>query len=216
MTTEPKKALPIDAGRERAREMARERKKRFDARMRNANAGEGGERRHAVVVYLTNDAKEVLWRNRQRRRLLDLPPILDSVLINELLLSYGAQAADDQANSLLADVTTAQTDSSKLLKANERQLKRIKALELHNFVAEETIALLKEQEDLAMEYRPFDWSVAEDNLLEAHRYLMTHAGYWLAIRLRERLSSSSGDSHAAKIFNEEITDYIEQIIDVVS
>jgi hypothetical protein len=104
----------------------------------------------------------------------------------------------------------------KLFKTIESQIGRIKALELHNLAAVEAIAILEHQEVEAREFRPFDWSGAESDLLEANRYLMSHVGYRFAIRLQKRLSAVSNESHAARIFNEEITDYIEHVIEIAS
>jgi hypothetical protein len=183
--------------------------------MRNSTSGNDSERRQAVVIYLSDDAKEVLWRNRQRRRLLDVPPMLDSTLIEELLLAFGSQSKDGLvAGGLVRDETVGHSDTSKLLSSNEGQAKRIKALELHNFVAEETISLLNQQIEDANEFRPFDWSQAGEDLLSAHRHLMSHTGYQLAIRLRDRLINFSNDSTTVKIFDEEISDYLKCIVDM--
>ena len=91
MAIDQNEPAPLDDRKERARAKARARKQRFDARMRNAGASSDAVRRHALVVYLTDDARKVLQSNRRRRRLLELPPVLDSTLIEELLRAYRAQ-----------------------------------------------------------------------------------------------------------------------------
>lgn len=206
---------PLEDDREeRAREMARARKKRFDDRMRNADGKSGAERRRAVVIYLSDAATDVLRRNRLRRRLLELQPVLDSRLIEDLLLSFLSQGEPEQLSSLvIKDETKIKAESSNLLNKFDHQVDIIKSLEEQLYISRNTSSSLQKELDAENEFRSLDWIEVELGLLDTHRLLKSHSVYMMAQELRAKLANSQSDSQALGVVYDVVSEYIKQLID---
>lgn len=206
--------LSAEAKKEQVRAKARARKQRFDARMRNADAGEATERRHAVVIYLTDSAKNVLNQNRQRRRLLNLPSVLDSTLIEELLLGYSMKGESEFEVDLKSnDDVSRKGDVSKLLNANEKLRKAVQNYKLHLFAADGTIERLQQDIDTENEFRPLDWDEVERGLIAMHRFQLSVLGAHFTQQLLTRIRQTQGDQHALKVVDDEFTGYVSRLID---
>lgn len=202
MSTEARKLENEEERGRRKRELARLRKLRYDDRMRGA-AGGAGPRRKGHVIYLTDEAVEVLARNRARNRLLGLPKVLDSRLIEDLLFrserdstAFAESGSDDHGQQLPAPTT-------KLLAEYENQVKLVKELKAQQ-VAERSAA-----------QRHVNWPLAERELLGAHRLLMPQVGHWLALHLRSALGEATSDWQAMKIVDAEVVDYLGRLVDSV-
>lgn len=159
--------------------------------------------RNARVFFLTDEAVEVLERNRLRRRLLGLPPVLDSQLIEGLLLAYQSQGEPDiPAGTVVVDESRQETaPTAKLVREFERQTKLLKQLEAQE-IANKSVTR-----------RQVDWTLAEQKLLGAHRHHMPHAGHGLALRLRSALGGATSDVQAMRIVDTEVVDYLGRLVD---
>lgn len=196
---------------EQSRTKAKLRKQRFDAKMRNIDAPNGAQRRHATVVYLNDGAKEALQRNRQHRRLLDLPNVLDSVLIEQLLLKYeNENVYDDMDQELQPSVTKVKGNTTKLLENNKQLEEKIKFLNLHLFAAETTIEKL--ESEIEVEPPVCDWETTEYHLLDEHWSYMSIFGYRAAKRIKSRIGGTENDVITMRVIHEEFEDYIKELM----
>jgi hypothetical protein len=196
---------------EKSRTKAKLRKQRFDARMLNIDAANGAQRRYATVVYLNESAKDALHRNRQQRRLLDLPNVSDSVLIEQLLLKYeNENVFDDMDQELQTSVTKVKGNTAKLLEKNKLLEEKIKFLKLHLFAAEATIEKL--ESEIEVEPPVCDWETTEYHLLNEHWSYMSRFGYRAAKRIKSRIGGTENDVITMRVVHEEFEEYIKELM----
>lgn len=217
MATAKKSPASEEERRQRAREKARLRKQRFDERRRNPDGDDGANQRRGVVLHLSEAARTVLREHRQRRREADMPPVLDSELVESLLLAYARQGdPDTQAEPLVVDETKAHPAVAKLL-AKVASLKAdLQAASLANFAAEGTIERLEEEVEADNEWRPFDWATIEQRLLAAHRLIGSASTRGIVERVLDKSASSGVGAEAAALLQREIEEHIRSLIDWAS
>lgn len=215
--TDASKPAPTEEERvARAREKARLRKQRYDARMKGAASEEESGGRKACVLYLNEDARDVLKRNRLARRLLDQKPILDSELVEALLLAHSQQEEarqpevtvklqDREQTYRLDKLVGRYNDLFENFKDQRRKLKSEKELR-----AEAEAAV-----DEVMYERDMDWSEAESVLRPIHQREMAVNGARLVADIRGILNQANSDAEASRKLTFELADYIFGLIDQV-
>lgn len=217
MATAKKSPASEEERRQRAREKARLRKQRFDERRRNPDGDDGASQRRGVVLHLSETARAVLREHRQRRRDADMPPLLDSELVESLLLAYARQGdAETQAGPLVVDETKAHPGISKLLAKVAGLEADLRALRLAHFAAEGTIERLDEEAEADNEFRPFDWETIEQKLLAAHRLIGSASTRGIVERALDERASRSGGAETAALLQREIEEHIRSLIDWAS
>jgi hypothetical protein len=107
-----------------------ERKAQFDKRMRNAD-GEvpDAPRRTPCVIYLCDEAREAMRRAREARRLGGQPQLLDSQLLELLVLAYDKQPQDSAADPRRDLEEAVARLGGPVLREFERLTERLRALE---------------------------------------------------------------------------------------
>lgn len=214
MTDLAKPKLSEEERSARAREKARLRKQRYDARMKGTDRDGATGGRKGCVLHLSEEAREVLRRNRLSRRLLDQDPVLDSELVESLLLAHR-----QQEQLLLPNVTLEVGNEKETLrldklvdryaKLNEKLNDERHRLNGMKFLLAEVAA---EAED-ADRHRDMDWWEIEDVLLSQHQREMSLQGLRLLTTVRQLLSQSKSDFEACRNLAYELSDYICQLID---
>jgi hypothetical protein len=91
-----------DAKVNRKREQARERKRRFDLRMTNADFSNGKERRYALQIFLTKGAKQVIERVKENHKKAGEPKLFASQIIEGLLRYYQTDFTVENTNQSIA------------------------------------------------------------------------------------------------------------------
>lgn len=215
--TDASKPAPTEEERvARAREKARLRKQRYDARMKGAASEEESGGRKACVLYLNEDARDVLKRNRLARRLLDQKPILDSELVEALLLAYRQQEEarqpvvtvklhDFEGTYRLDKLVSRYND---LFEEFNDQLRELNAEKDSRAEAEAAV-------EEAMDDRDMDWSEAENALLPIHQREMAVNGARLVADIRGILNQANSDAEASRKLTFALADYIFNLIDQV-
>ncbi len=192
MTTGKKPPATEEERKQRAREKARLRKQRFDEKLRNPDGGGRAGRRRGSVLYLSDAARDVLTRNRQRRHDARFPQVLDANLIESLLLAYADQGEPEHPEGpLVIDETKAHPGIANLL--------RIKA-DLERKLA------------IQPQFRPIDWDAIEFSLLAAHRLIGSQWSRDLAKRIYRDALSVANEGSSAGTLDREMLDHIKALI----
>lgn len=217
MATAKKSPASEEERRQRAREKARLRKQRFDERRRNPDGDDGASQRRGVVLHLSEAARTVLRQNRQRRRDAGMPPVLDSNLVESLLLAYALQGEPEpQVGPLVVDETKAHPGIAKLLAKVADLEAELRAVRLARLAAEGNIELLEEEAEADNEFRTFNWELIEDKLLDAHRLIGSVWARGIVERVLDVSASRSANGDITALLQREIEEHIRSLIDRAS
>lgn len=189
-----------------------ERKKQFDLRMRNAN-GEvpGAPQRSPVVIYLSEEARDVLRRNRDVRRLVGAPPVLDAELVEYALACY-------ERGRLGVDASTvSQHSDGRLPLSSSLDRAAFKALQSRvNELEQQVIKVASNLEnDKYEELREQALADLPENLLEAHAKHQAMLIYPMAQRLLQVLRSTDDDTTRMRLLQDEIADYLDRLLRLI-
>lgn len=202
---------------QRALEKARLRKKTFDDRRRNLDNSDGASQRSGAVFHLSDAAREVLRQNRLRRRAAGLPPVLDSDLVESLLLAYGRQGEPGfQSGALVIDETKANPVTEKLVAKVEDLQGELRSNRDALSAAEATIKNHEEDAEVEEQFRVFDWGEVEQNLLAAHRLIGSAGMPGIVERVLDKAAPRSGRAEAAAVLQREIEEHIRLLVDWAS
>jgi hypothetical protein len=109
---------------------AAERKARFDKRMRNADGEMPGEPcRTPCVIYLSQQAREMLSKAREARRRDGQPQLLDSQLVELLLLAYDRLQQDSGAGAACSVEAAVERLGGPVLLEFQRLTEQLRVLE---------------------------------------------------------------------------------------
>lgn len=221
MATAKKSHASDDERKQRAREKARLRKQRFDQRLRNPAGDDSASQRRGVVLHLSESARTVLREHRQRRRDAEMPPILDSELVESLLLAYARQEhPETQAGPLVVDETKAHPGIANLLAKVASLKAELQEANLATIAAEGTIEQLEEQLEVEVEeeveVQSFDWAMIEQSLLAAHRLIGSASTRGIVERVLDNGDSRHGGAATVSLLQREIEEHIRCLIDWTS
>lgn len=211
MATAKKSPLTEEESKERKRELARLRKQRFDAKMRNPEGSEDGNTRRGCVIFLSDTARDILKQNRERRRDAGLPQLLDSNLVESLLRAYANQGTmHHSAGELVIDETKADPLISSLLTKLQAQKRKLENQGMHIFGAEAEIESLTEELRKAKD--KIDWETVLDYVLTTHSLYGLEWSVDALKRFRQDLSNKD-EGKAAAAMNRALEEYIRSLIE---
>jgi hypothetical protein len=197
----------------RKRRQARERKQRFDQRMKNADGSYGPERRFPVVIYLTKRAKEVLKLGTEGARNPNKRKMHEADVLEYLLLEFGKRLEAERKGKLASqknvavehngmDVTAPNLSSLIHASRKESKYKREPSSKLVNAVPEG-------EEELTDDA----WTLATNKLFDAHRALIAFYGFRLVSQLREDLQGKPSHLLDREIISRVLGEYISDLIE---
>lgn len=197
------------------------RKSDFDRRMRNADGQVKGEpARTPVVLYLSAEAREVLRRHREDVALAGAPPLLDSKLVEALLLAFQSHRSPGTPSPIEAAAVSvseasappAQEDEVQRLRLLRAKIRRLKAsLEK----TEARRAELQEEIDNEESISSERWSVVRQKLLDRHRSEASLLVHPLTQRLHDALSELTSDAARMRAVNDELIEYLLTLLDAL-
>lgn len=217
MATDQPSAATDEERKQRAREKARLRKQRFDAKLRSADAAPDGNPRRGSVLYLSEEARAVLKRNRDRRRDAGLPQVLDASLIESLLLAYAQQGEPGHPEgNLLDDETKSDPRLAKVLAKVEVLETKLRAARSEVETLQEENFDLEEDAKDDEKARPFDWDEIERLLLRAHHMQGRQWTQGIAERFCRELAADGNQARAVEALHRELQEHIRSLTDWVS
>ncbi len=197
------------------------RKQEFDRRMRNADGTFGGEpARTPLVIYLSAEAREVMRRHRDDAALAGEPPVLDSKLVEALLLAFQSHRSAGTSSPIEAaavsvgdaSVPPAQEDEVQRLRLLRAKIRRL------NTSLEETKAEraeLQEEIDDEESISSERWSAVRRKLIDRHRSEASLLVHPLTQRLHGALSELTSDAARMRAVNDELIEYLLTLLDAL-
>lgn len=200
---------------------AADRKREFDRRMRNADGQvEGEPARTPVVLYLSAEAREVIRRHREDAALAGAPPLLDSKLVEALLLAFRSQRSADPAASVAT--AAAVVEKSSPPPAKEGDVERLRDLRTKirrlNSVLVETEAdrdELQEEIDNEGSISARRWNTVRKALIKQHIAEGSLSLYPLTRRLNGELGELTTDASRMHAVSAEFVDYLLTLLDAL-
>jgi len=175
---------------------SKERKARFDERMRNADgARPGAPRRKPCVVYLSDESREVLLRNRALSRIAGSAAETDSEFLERLLLNGDLAAHTPVAAALRSTEDYIHV----LLKAKAKLTKRVDQLKTQQEDAENSIS--DPDDDRS-------WDAVAAELCLRHDAQQWHHLFRLAERLRTKPIHTTTIEELTRQLHVEIREYL--------
>lgn len=195
---------------------AADRKREFDRRLRNADGQIPGEpARTPVVLYLSAEARAALKRNRAAAVALGAEPLLDSKLVETLLLEHpvashiepsapverkpwptsGQTAPEQEAR---VDRLLKMQDENRRLKEELREARRTNRCLIQAI----------ESESMSKEH----WSAALEDLVDHHQVAGSRLLRPLVTRLTAQLAEARSESTRLRIVSEELVDYLYKLV----
>lgn len=200
---------------------AADRKREFDRRMRNADGQvEGEPARTPVVLYLSAEAREVLRRHRDDAALAAAPPLLDSKLVEALLLAFQSRRSAGPAASIEAAATSVDKSSPPPAKDSDverlRDLRtKIRRLDSVLFRTEKDRDDLLDEIDDEGSISSRRWATVRKALIEQHIAEGSLRLYPLTRRLHGTLGELTSDASRMQAVNAEFVDYLLTLLDAL-
>lgn len=200
---------------------AADRKREFDRRMRNADGKvEGEPSRTPVVIYLSAEARDVMRRHREDAALAAATPLLDSKLVESLLLAFHAHRSSSSPTPVEAAALS--THESSVPRASDNDIERLRQLRLKirrlNTRLQETVAerdeLLADADD-EESFTAERWSAIRRKLLDRHREAASLLVHPLANRLHSALSDLTSDAARMRVVSDELIEYLVTLLDAL-
>jgi hypothetical protein len=196
---------------------AADRKREFDRRMRNVDGQVHGEpARTPIQIYLSADAREVLRRHREDAALAGVAPLLDSKLIEALLLAFQSHRSSDSSKAI--ESAAAATSESSVSPAKDDEVQRLRFLRAK--IRRINSALERSNEELDFYNKEFEgelssqqWADARETLIERHRREASLLLYPIAQRLHLALEQSASDAARMRTVSDEVIDYLCTLLD---
>lgn len=186
------------------------RKSDFDRRMRNADGRFGGEpARTPVALYLSAEAREVMRRHRDEAALAGAPPLLDSKLVEALLLAFQSHRSAGSANPV--EAAAASVDESSPPPANDGDIRRLRVLREKIRRQDNS----KKRADGESSTASGHWSAVRRALLDQHRTEASRLLFPLAQRLHSTLGELNSDAERMRAVNDEVIEYLLTLLDAL-
>lgn len=200
---------------------AADRKREFDRRMRNADGQiEGEPARTPVVLYLSTEAREVVRRHREDAVIAGAPPLLDSKLVEALLLTFQSQRSADPAAHV--EAAAAPVDQYSPPPAKDSDIQRLRHLRskirrLNSVLLEAEADRIDLQEEVDNENSISSrrWSAVRRALLNKHRTETSRLLFPLAQRLHSTLGGLTSDAERMRAVNDVVVEYLLTLLDAM-
>lgn len=197
------------------------RKQEFDRRMRNADGKvEGEPARTPLVIYLSAEAREVMRRHRDDAALAGAPPLLDSKLVEALLLAFQSHRSAGTASPIEAaavsvaeaSVPPAQEDEVQRLRLLRARIRRLNtSLEKSEAERAKLHAEIDDEESISSER----WSAVRRKLIERHRSDASLLVHQLTQRVHDALRELTSDAARMRAVNDELIEYLLTLLDAL-
>lgn len=186
------------------------RKSDFDRRMRNADGRfEGEPARTPVALYLSAEAREVMRRHRDEAALAGAPPLLDSKLVEALLLAFQSHRSAGSANPV--EAAAASVDESSPPPAKDGDIRRLRVLREKIRRQDNS----KKRADGESSTASGHWSAVRRALLDQHRTEASRLLFPLAQRLHSTLGELTSDAERMRAVSDEVVDYLLTLLDAL-